>query len=40
MACGFYELLQLCLKDFIFMDDDKGRILLKATDRLLRMTLL
>ena len=39
MACGFYEALQLCFKDFIIMEEHEGKILLKSTERLTRMSL-
>lgn len=40
MACGFYEILQLCLKDFIIIDRHQEKILLKPTDRLMRVSLM
>lgn len=39
MACGFYEVLQLCLKDFIIMEVLDEKVSLLATERLLRMSL-
>ena len=39
MACGFYEVLQLCLKDFVMIENFDGKILLKPTDRLMKMSL-
>ena len=40
MACGLYEILQLCLKDFVIIEDKDGRICLKPTERLMRLSIM
>jgi hypothetical protein len=40
MACGFYEVLQLCLKDFIILESRDKRIMLKPTERLMRLNIM
>lgn len=40
MACGLYEILQLCLKDFVIIEHKDDRILLKPTERLMRLSIM
>ena len=40
MACGFYEILQLCLKDFIVLESKDKRIVLRPTERLMRLNIM
>jgi len=39
MACGFYELLQLALKDFIILIQVEGTVIVRPTERLKNISL-